>query len=328
MSRQHTFKYFLIYIFLISKDNLDKKKERYIEDQKLKLRNFAPKKMDIDSFAQSLFSQMTPTSSASKSTATTKSSQINHDEISPRNTIELHEQQNSNPLETQNHINNHYSQQKVQENILPKPNIDELMFKCSNLSNHTKLIEKPHLSELNKSASHHDNSANMFKPSEKAANWNSEDLFSLFTSETAQTSTDSSNANFIAEWPQETPSEQIHSLNNMQSIKDINVNIEEKALNVAPQQISPSQIEHKYSVPSWCLSDEVPLVYKQILDASTLNENKEINTELLYPILLLSNVDKKKLAQIWSMVNRETPGQLVKHELYMALALIALVQVC
>jgi len=195
------------------------------------------------------------------------------------------------------------------------------MFKCSDFSNHSKLIEKPHLNQLSRSSSNHDNSAHRFKPSKKAANWNSENLFGLFANGNSIVPSDSGSS-FVAEWPQEQPTESDNNSNKFQTLQEIHRTFEE----ITAQKIPPVQVIHNRMVPSWCFSDEVPLVYKQIFDASTLNEMKQINTELLYPILLLSNVGKNKLAQIWSMVNRETPGQLVKHELYMALALIALAQ--
>jgi len=91
-------------------ENLDKKKERYIEDQKQKLKNFSQKKVDIDSFAQSLFAQMTPTSNTSKSTTAKKSSDSNHFETSTRKAIELHTQENH--IETQNNFDYPLKQQK------------------------------------------------------------------------------------------------------------------------------------------------------------------------------------------------------------------------
>jgi hypothetical protein len=53
----------------------------------------------------------------------------------------------------------------------------------------------------------------------------------------------------------------------------------------------------------------------------------KIDTDRLYPILILSRIEKSVLAKLWSLVNRAIPGQLVKHELYMMLALVALTQV-
>jgi hypothetical protein len=54
----------------------------------------------------------------------------------------------------------------------------------------------------------------------------------------------------------------------------------------------------------------------------------EISTDRLYPILVLSGLPKETLGQIWSLANQKTPGQLIKPELYLLLALIAFAQVC
>ena len=70
----------------------------------------------------------------------------------------------------------------------------------------------------------------------------------------------------------------------------------------------------------------LPMVYHQVLEAST--NDGAIQTNLLYPILLLSGLDRPLLGHIWSMVNYTLPGQLVAQELYMGLALIAHAQVC
>ena len=51
-----------------------------------------------------------------------------------------------------------------------------------------------------------------------------------------------------------------------------------------------------------------------------------IQTSILYPILLLSGLRQEQLGRIWSQVNLTQPGTLVKEELFMALALIALAQ--
>ena len=53
----------------------------------------------------------------------------------------------------------------------------------------------------------------------------------------------------------------------------------------------------------------------------------KISTDRLYPILVLSGLSKETLGQIWSLANQTTPGQLIKPELYLILALIAFAQV-
>ena len=53
----------------------------------------------------------------------------------------------------------------------------------------------------------------------------------------------------------------------------------------------------------------------------------KIQTELLYPILLRSGVARETLGQLWGLANQQTPGQLIKEELFALLALVAVVQV-
>ena len=78
--------------------------------------------------------------------------------------------------------------------------------------------------------------------------------------------------------------------------------------------------------PSWCSQPPVffPLVYQQVFEASCISN--VIQTSVLYPILILSGLRQDQLSQIWSQVNLTEPGILIKEELFMALALIALAQ--
>jgi hypothetical protein len=78
--------------------------------------------------------------------------------------------------------------------------------------------------------------------------------------------------------------------------------------------------------PNWCSQPIVflPLVYQQVFEASCLSDI--IQTSILYPILILSGLRQDQLSQIWSQVNLTQPGILIKEELFMALALIALAQ--
>jgi len=52
-----------------------------------------------------------------------------------------------------------------------------------------------------------------------------------------------------------------------------------------------------------------------------------INTERLYPILLRSNLPRETLGQLWALCNKTTPGQLIKEELFLLLAMISIAQV-
>ena len=54
---------------------------------------------------------------------------------------------------------------------------------------------------------------------------------------------------------------------------------------------------------------------------------EKIQTELLYPILLRSGLARETLGQLWGLANQQTPGQLIKEELFALLALVAVVQV-
>ncbi|CAF3520452.1 unnamed protein product [Rotaria sp. Silwood1] len=82
----------------------------------------------------------------------------------------------------------------------------------------------------------------------------------------------------------------------------------------------------EFVYPSWCSQPIVflPLVYQQVFEASCISN--VIQTSVLYPILLLSGLRQDQLSQIWSQVNLHQPGTLIKEELFMALALIALAQ--
>ncbi|CAG5124803.1 unnamed protein product, partial [Candidula unifasciata] len=91
---------------------------------------------------------------------------------------------------------------------------------------------------------------------------------------------------------------------------------------VPPDHVSKRPLQ----LPDWCChgEDQVPPVYKLVFEASLIDG--KISTEHLYRILLLSGLAREKLAQIWSLCNTATPGQLTRNELWMVLALIALTQ--
>ena len=69
----------------------------------------------------------------------------------------------------------------------------------------------------------------------------------------------------------------------------------------------------------------LPIVYHQVLEASI--RDNVVETNLLYPILMLSGLDKPVLGHIWTLANQTIPGQLTRLELYFALGMIALTQV-
>ncbi|CAF3551601.1 unnamed protein product [Rotaria socialis] len=112
---------------------------------------------------------------------------------------------------------------------------------------------------------------------------------------------------------------------------------EEKTSNIPTIHTEqPSTVHHsieqsfvsftQFVYPAWCTQPItfLPLVYQQVLEASCIYD--VIQTSVLYPILILSGLTQNQLSQIWSQVNLKQPGTLVKEELFMALALIALAQ--
>ena len=52
-----------------------------------------------------------------------------------------------------------------------------------------------------------------------------------------------------------------------------------------------------------------------------------IKTEVVYAILLRSNLPREVLGYIWDMCNKATPGQLTREELFLILAMISIAQV-
>merc|ERR1719167_838272 len=70
---------------------------------------------------------------------------------------------------------------------------------------------------------------------------------------------------------------------------------------------------------------DVPENYAQIYQ-STLNAGGLIDTAILYPILMTSGLPRELLGHVWSLANQKIPGQLMKPELFLALAMIGFVQ--
>ncbi|ESO97255.1 hypothetical protein LOTGIDRAFT_159278 [Lottia gigantea] len=79
-------------------------------------------------------------------------------------------------------------------------------------------------------------------------------------------------------------------------------------------------------LPEWCYRSgkDLPPLYQQVYEAALVDG--KIDTNRLYPILLLSCLPREVLGYIWSMCNTATPGQLIQTELNAVLALIALAQ--
>ncbi|XP_071110758.1 synergin gamma-like isoform X2 [Haliotis cracherodii] len=79
-------------------------------------------------------------------------------------------------------------------------------------------------------------------------------------------------------------------------------------------------------LPVWCElpDDQLPPLYRQVMEAATVEGKLE--TDRVYPILMMSGLPREMLGLIWQMANKDTPGQLSKPELFAVLAIIALTQ--
>lgn len=72
----------------------------------------------------------------------------------------------------------------------------------------------------------------------------------------------------------------------------------------------------------------LPAVYQQAMSTVCAQPTDPYpNTAAVYNLLLTSGLSKETLGHVWSLVNRTVPGQLTRVEFYMALALIAQIQV-
>lgn len=54
----------------------------------------------------------------------------------------------------------------------------------------------------------------------------------------------------------------------------------------------------------------------------------DVSTDLLFPILLSSQLPSRTLRDLWALANRAVPGKLNQTELFVLLGLVGLVQVC
>ncbi|XP_063951958.1 synergin gamma-like [Lytechinus pictus] len=172
--------------------------------------------------------------------------------------------------------------------------LENMMMQATDLSESKKerkrFNQKPSLNEVKSSTTFGPKSVTSFTSSNKSRSWQheSEDLSTLFTLPTPAQSG---------------------------AIGQGDVHVGE----AVPQQQTPRQL------PAWLQNEaSLPVVYHQVLEASS--QEGVIQTNLLYPIFLLSGLDRSLLSHIWSVVNYTLPGQLVSQELYIALALIAQAQ--
>lgn len=107
---------------------------------------------------------------------------------------------------------------------------------------------------------------------------------------------------------------------NLDDLGDIFV-VEEPV--IKSRETTPEQKD--LGLPHWCKDEsKIPELYKHVLEASSVEG--VIQTERVYPILILSGLAKDVLGHIWSMCNKMSPGQLIKEELYLVLGFIFLAQ--
>ena len=75
-------------------------------------------------------------------------------------------------------------------------------------------------------------------------------------------------------------------------------------------------------------SSRFPVVYMDVYRRCVIPGGVSISTELLFPMLLSSHLQRSVLRDLWTVANRGVPGKLNQTELFVLLGLVALVQVC
>ncbi|XP_071486796.1 synergin gamma-like [Diadema antillarum] len=193
--------------------------------------------------------------------------------------------------------------------------LESMLMQSTDLSESQKerkrFNQKPSLNEVKGHGGSSPRSASTFTPSVKARQWKeSEDLSSLFTLPGAEPSQQASVVPGVGGGTAVVGVGQI----------GLTGQVNPPVAPLPAQQ--PSGAIHP---PAWLQNESaLPTVYRQVLEASV--REGSIDTSLLYPIFLLSGLDRNLLGHIWSMVNLTMPGQLIPQELFMALALIAQAQ--
>lgn len=92
--------------------------------------------------------------------------------------------------------------------------------------------------------------------------------------------------------------------------------------------VVPQMVHDRQTLPSWLTtsSNSLPPIYSHVWSL-VAGPNGLADTGRLFPILITSSLTADVLGHIWSLANKEVPGQLTELELYTVLALIALAQV-
>ena len=89
----------------------------------------------------------------------------------------------------------------------------------------------------------------------------------------------------------------------------------------------PLKTLYGVDLPDWVINGtDLPGVYKDVVAKCTCGPDM-IDTNVLYPILLYSDLPRDTLGVIWNKANQATPGQLNHLELRILLGLVALAQV-
>lgn len=74
-------------------------------------------------------------------------------------------------------------------------------------------------------------------------------------------------------------------------------------------------------------ASKFPALYIEVYKKCRQSGEEYLNTELLFPVLLSSQLPKATLRDLWTQANRAVPGKLNQTELFVLLGLIGLVQV-
>ena len=97
------------------------------------------------------------------------------------------------------------------------------------------------------------------------------------------------------------------------------------SMGIAPpsQQQAPSSA----AAASTLDTSRFPPVYMEVYRRCSKSGESHLSTELLFPILLSSQLPKNILGDLWAQANQAIPGKLNQMELFVLLGLIGLVQV-
>ncbi|KAL8562048.1 hypothetical protein ACOMHN_031819 [Nucella lapillus] len=202
-----------------------------------------------------------------------------------------------------------------------KKDLMSMMLECSDLNapQKAKGFHKPSLMEVQKSGAHPSfRNVEVHHESDHARRWdNTQELEGLFIVERKAKAASQSSA-APPQSPTSTTFPPAHAL-----------------LGSTPEPQAPTVLasaahhpgEGARGLPEWChdSGNSLPVVYQHVLEA-VLEGEGVIVTERLYPILLMSGLQRETLGRLWNLANTHTPGRLTRSELWILLALVALMQ--